>query len=108
MGRLLVITVLAAAAISLPAAATGKSAATSLVGVSVIEGTTANLTRDNSDAERVQGVRVNANWFTLLRIAPLAGRFFAEGEDPCPRATRDSQVIAEVPDGPSAAAPSDG
>ena len=58
-----------------------RTRATSLVGVSVIEGTTANLTRDNSDAERVQGVRVNANWFTLLRIAPLAGRFFAEGED---------------------------
>jgi len=58
-----------------------RTRTTSLVGVSVIEGTTANLTRDNSDAERVQGVRVNANWFTLLRIAPLAGRFFAEGED---------------------------
>ena len=50
-------------------------------GFSIIEGTTANLTRDNADAERVQGVRVNANWFNLLRIAPLAGRFFAAGDD---------------------------
>jgi predicted permease len=50
-------------------------------GFSIIEGTTANLTRDNADAERVQGVRVNANWFALLRIAPLAGRFFTAGDD---------------------------
>jgi putative ABC transport system permease protein len=58
-----------------------RSRATTFVGISVIEGTTANLARDNADAERVQGVRVNANWFTLLRIAPLAGRFFTESED---------------------------
>jgi putative ABC transport system permease protein len=58
-----------------------RTRAKSFVGLSVIEGTTANLTRDNSDAERVQGVRVNANWFNLLRVAPLAGRFFTEGED---------------------------
>jgi putative ABC transport system permease protein len=58
-----------------------RSRAKSFVGISVIDGTTANLARDNGDAERVQGVRVNANWFTLLRIAPLAGRFFNESED---------------------------
>jgi putative ABC transport system permease protein len=58
-----------------------RSRAKSFVGISVVEGTTANLARDNADAERVQGVRVNANWFTLLRVAPLAGRFFNEGED---------------------------
>ena len=58
-----------------------RARAKSFVGISVVEGTTANLARDNADAERVQGVRVNANWFTLLRIAPLAGRFFTEGED---------------------------
>jgi len=58
-----------------------RTRATNFVGFSVIEGTTANLSRDNADAERVQGVRVNANWFSLLRIAPLAGRFFVEGDD---------------------------
>jgi putative ABC transport system permease protein len=58
-----------------------RSRAKTFVGISVIEGTTANLARDNADAERVQGVNVNANWFTLLRIAPLAGRFFTESED---------------------------
>ena len=49
MGRLLVITVLAAAAISLPAAATGKSAATSLVGV-VGPGMTITLSDANGGA----------------------------------------------------------
>jgi predicted permease len=58
-----------------------RTRGTNFVGFSVIEGTTANLSRDNADAERVQGVRVNANWFSLLRIAPLAGRFFADGDD---------------------------
>ena len=58
-----------------------RTRATKFVGFSVIEGTTANLIRDNNDAERVQGVRVGANWFDLLRIKPLVGRFFHEGED---------------------------
>jgi predicted permease len=53
----------------------------SFVGFSVIDGVTANLVRDNAEAERVQGVRVNANWFALLRSTPAAGRFFARGED---------------------------
>ncbi|MEP6492606.1 MAG: ABC transporter permease [bacterium] len=55
--------------------------ATKFVGFSMMEGTTANLIRDNNDAERVQGVRVGANWFTLLRVKPIVGRFFTEGED---------------------------
>jgi predicted permease len=58
-----------------------RTRATKFVGFSVIEGTTANLIRDNNDAERVQGVRVGANWFNLLRIKPLVGRFFVDGED---------------------------
>ena len=45
-----------------------RTRATKFVGFSVIEGTTANLIRDNNDAERVQGVRVGANCFDLLRI----------------------------------------
>jgi putative ABC transport system permease protein len=58
-----------------------RTHATKFVGFSVIEGMTANLVRDGADAERVQGVHVNANWFSLLRVSPLAGRFFAEGDD---------------------------
>jgi putative ABC transport system permease protein len=58
-----------------------RTRATKFVGFSVIEGTTANLIRDNNDAERVQGVRVGANWFNLLRIKPLVGRFFTDTED---------------------------
>jgi putative ABC transport system permease protein len=58
-----------------------RSRATKFVGFSVVEGTTANLVRDNNDPERVSGVRVGANWFTLLRAKPLLGRFFIEGED---------------------------
>ncbi len=55
--------------------------AKSFVGVSVLEGWTANIALDNGDAERVQGVQVGANLFDLLRIKPLLGRFFREGED---------------------------
>ena len=58
-----------------------RTHATKFVGFSIIEGMTANLVRDGADAERVPGVRVNANWFSLLRAAPLAGRFFSDGED---------------------------
>ncbi len=57
-----------------------QTRATSFEGFSVIEGMTANLVRDNADAERVQGVRVNPNFFGLLRTNPVAGRFFTEGE----------------------------
>jgi predicted permease len=53
----------------------------SFVGFSVIDGTTANFVRPGADAERLQGVRVNANWFSLLRSTPVAGRFFATGDD---------------------------
>ncbi|MDB4877069.1 MAG: hypothetical protein JWM41_3515 [Gemmatimonadetes bacterium] len=58
-----------------------RSRATSFAGFSVMEGTTANFIHDNADAERVQGVRVGTNWFSLLRVKPIAGRFFADGED---------------------------
>ncbi len=58
-----------------------RSRTSKFVGFSTVEGATANLIRDNSDAERVQGVRVSANWFSLLRIKPVVGRFFVDGED---------------------------
>lgn len=58
-----------------------RTRSTQFVGFAVVEGATANLVRDNSDAERVQAVRVSANWFALLRAKPLAGRFFAENDD---------------------------
>ncbi len=58
-----------------------RTHATKFVGFSIIEGMTANLVRDGADAERVPAVRVSANWFSLLRVAPLAGRFFTDGED---------------------------
>lgn len=53
----------------------------SFVGFSVMEPTTANLSREAGDAERLQGVRVGANWFDLLAVKPLVGRFFVSGED---------------------------
>ena len=58
-----------------------RTRATKFVGFSVIEASTANIIRDDADAERVQGVRVSANWFDLLRVKPVVGRFFREGED---------------------------
>ena len=55
--------------------------AKSFVGFSVIEGWTANVVLPTGDAERVQGVQAGANLFDLLRIQPLRGRFFRQGED---------------------------
>src|SRR5262249_48985154 len=40
-----------------------RTQAKNFTGFSVIEGATANLVRPGTDAERVQGIRVNANWF---------------------------------------------
>ncbi|HWJ15025.1 MAG TPA: ABC transporter permease [Gemmatimonadaceae bacterium] len=45
------------------------------------EGLTANLVREHAEPERIAGGQVSANWFSLLRVRPLHGRFFAEGED---------------------------
>jgi predicted permease len=45
------------------------------------EGAIANLERPNADPIRIVGVRVSANWFSVLRVKPLYGRFFAQGED---------------------------
>ncbi|HEX4683836.1 MAG TPA: ABC transporter permease [Gemmatimonadaceae bacterium] len=50
-------------------------------GFALMEGTTANIARDNADAQRVQGARVSANWFDILGARPLVGRFFVPGED---------------------------
>jgi predicted permease len=58
-----------------------RTRATSFDGFSVVEAATTNLVRDGADAERVLGVRVNANYFNLLRATPLAGRFFTPAED---------------------------
>jgi predicted permease len=71
-----------------------RTRATRFVGFSTLEGATANLVRDGADAERVQGLRVSANFFDLLRAHPLAGRFFAEGEDQ--RGAQNVAVIAEA------------
>jgi predicted permease len=45
------------------------------------EGLTANLVREHAEPERIAGAEVSANWFSLLRVRPLHGRFFARGED---------------------------
>jgi putative ABC transport system permease protein len=58
-----------------------RSRATKFAGFALVEGATANLVRDNNDAERMQGVRVSANWFSLLRARPVVGRFFADNDD---------------------------
>jgi predicted permease len=58
-----------------------RTRAKSFDGFAVLEGSTANLSRDGGDAERVPAVRVSANWFDLLRIKPIVGRFFLPRED---------------------------
>jgi len=58
-----------------------RTRSTTFESFALYEGTTANLVRPNADPIRIVGVRVSANWFSLLRVKPLHGRFFAEGED---------------------------
>ncbi|HEY2801334.1 MAG TPA: ABC transporter permease [Chthoniobacterales bacterium] len=52
----------------------------SFVALSALEGWTANLT-GQEEAERLLGARVSANLFSLLRVQPILGRGFVEGED---------------------------
>jgi putative ABC transport system permease protein len=58
-----------------------RTQAKNFTGFALMEGTTANLSRDNGDAERIQAVRVSANWFDILRMTPLTGRFFLPDEE---------------------------
>jgi predicted permease len=52
-----------------------------LAAVAMYDGAAANLVRRDGEAEQLVAVHVSANWFDLLRVAPLVGRTFAEGED---------------------------
>jgi putative ABC transport system permease protein len=52
----------------------------SFAALSAFEGWTTNLT-GRDEAERLGGARVSANLFSLLRVQPILGRSFAEGED---------------------------
>ena len=58
-----------------------RTQAKTLEGVAIVEGATANLARDNGDAERLLGVRVSGNWFDLLRVKPLRGRLLARDDE---------------------------
>ncbi|HEY4139619.1 MAG TPA: ABC transporter permease, partial [Casimicrobiaceae bacterium] len=58
-----------------------QTQAKNFVGFAAMEATTGNLTREEGDAERLSAVRVSANWFDLLRVKPVVGRFFNPGED---------------------------
>ncbi|HEY6830651.1 MAG TPA: ABC transporter permease [Gemmatimonadaceae bacterium] len=58
-----------------------RTRARSFEGFSHYEGYTANLVRERAEPERLIGAEVSANWFSLLKVRPLQGRFFAEGED---------------------------
>ena len=58
-----------------------RTRARAFEGFSHYEGYTANLVREHAEPERLVGAEVSANWFSLLRVRPLHGRFFAEGED---------------------------
>ena len=58
-----------------------RTRARTFAGFSHYGGYTANLVREHAEPERLVGAEVSANWFSLLRVRPLHGRFFAEGED---------------------------
>jgi predicted permease len=50
-------------------------------GFAAMDNTTANLARDNGDAERLRALRVSDGFFDLLHVKPLLGRFFLRGEE---------------------------
>jgi predicted permease len=58
-----------------------RTQARNFVGFAAMEPTTGNLSRETGDAERLSAVRVSANWFDLLRVRPVVGRFFHGDED---------------------------
>ena len=57
-----------------------RTQAKSFEGVSALEGWNTNLTGDG-ESERLDGAGVSANLFSLLRVQPMLGRSFVEGED---------------------------
>ena len=57
-----------------------RAQAKSFEAVSAIEGWSSNLT-GTDEAARLTGGRVSANLFSLLRVQPILGRAFLEGED---------------------------
>ena len=57
-----------------------RTQAKSFEGVSALEGWSTNLT-GAGEAERLDGAAVSANLFSLLRVQPMLGRSFVEGED---------------------------
>ena len=52
-----------------------------LSGVAGVHGGTLNLSGDGGEPERLAGAWVSADYFSVLRLRPLAGRTFAPGED---------------------------
>ena len=49
--------------------------------LAMYSGLAANLVRNDADPERLVGVQVSANWFSILGITPQVGRAFVDGED---------------------------
>src|SRR4051812_29556124 len=58
-----------------------RARATSFEGFGMLESFAMNLVRPSAEPERLNGARVSANWFGLLRVRPLLGRGFVDGED---------------------------
>lgn len=57
-----------------------RRASTSFTGLAAFVGESQNLT-EGGDPERLGGIRVSANLFSLLGVQPLLGRTFTEQED---------------------------
>jgi putative ABC transport system permease protein len=57
-----------------------RTQAKSFAAISAIEAWSSNLT-GTDEPERLEGARVSANLFSLLRVQPILGRAFVEGED---------------------------
>src|SRR5258708_25914860 len=53
----------------------------SFVGMAGLDHGNENLTRAGSEPVRINVAQVGANFFDLLGLAPLSGRFFRKGED---------------------------
>ena len=64
-----------------PELADFRTRSRTIANFAMYDGRAANLVRDGVDPKQLIDVRVSANWFDILRVAPALGRSFVAGDD---------------------------